>query len=270
MPLTFQDLARHSRGDSRLAVLKADVDDMGVRVGEIGASDPSCRRLHSFSRTLHGFFAEQMQDAAARRWPLIYTLYAGGDDLLLVAPWQVMLDFAGELVHQFQIGPAKRYGPLTLSAGIALSPYRVPIRHAVERAEMLLELAKRERGKNRCAALGVHWRWDRHNRIIGDGKGVAHAVDSGAIPRGLLHRLLQLAESSVGRERELRSARWAYQISCNIPQRRTELTATTNFRHWALETVKHLDGDAQRTDEAAASLRYALLATRRRTGGRDE
>ena len=94
LPLTFQDLSRHARGDPQLAVLKADVDDMGVRVGEIAAGDPSCRELRAFSRTLHRFFAERMQDAAAQRWRLIYTLYAGGDDLLLIAPWQVMLDFA--------------------------------------------------------------------------------------------------------------------------------------------------------------------------------
>ena len=270
MPLTFQDLARHSRGDSRLAVLKADVDDMGVRVGEIAAADPSCGRLRCFSRTLQYFFAEQMQDAAAQRWPLIYTLYAGGDDLLLVAPWQVMLDFAAELTHQFQHGPAREYGPLTLSAGITLTPYRVPIRHAVERAEMLLDLAKGQPGKNRCAALGAHWCWDRHSQVIAHGKRIADAVESGGIPRALLHRLLQLAEASTGRERHLRAARWAYQIARNVSRQRGERPATANFRRWAQDTMKHLDGDAQRVNEAAASLRYTLLATRKRTGGHDE
>ena len=89
---------------------------MGTRVREIAADDPSCGRLRSFSRALHRFFSEQMQDAAAHRWRLVYTLYAGGDDLLLIAPWQIMLDFAGELTQQFQHGPAREHGPLTLSA----------------------------------------------------------------------------------------------------------------------------------------------------------
>lgn len=262
MPLTFEELAHRSRGDSRLAVLKADVDDMGIRVGEIAGDDPSFGRLRSFSRALQRFFAEQMQDAAEQRWPLIYTLYAGGDDLLLVAPWQVMLDFAGALAQEFRRGPAREYGPLTLSAGIALSPYRVPIRHAVERAEMLLESAKRQPGKNRCGALGSQWSWDRHREVIDHGKRIAAAVESGGIPRSLLHRLLQLAVVTT-RDSQLRTARWVYQIGRNIPrQRHGEPPAMTDFRRWAGGVVGCLDDDAQRVGEAAASLRYALLATR--------
>ena len=148
--LTFQDLARRSCGDSRLAVLKADVDDMGARVAKIAAADPTCEKLRSFSRYLHCFFAEKMQDEAENHWKLIYTVYAGGDDLLLVAPWQIMLDFAGKLAQQFQRGPAREareYGPLTLSAGITLTPYRVPIRHAVEPGRDAAERSERASGK---------------------------------------------------------------------------------------------------------------------------
>ena len=269
LPLTFQDLARHSRGDPRLAVLKADVDNMGVRVAEIAAGDRSCGQLRSFSRALHRFFAEQMQDEAARRWKLLYTLYAGGDDLLLVAPWQVMLDFAAALAQQFQHGPAREYGPLTLSAGITLSPYRVPIRHAVARAETLLAAAKGHPEKNRCAALGTSWSWSRHGPIIDHGKQIANAVESGGVPRGLLHRLLQLAEGSTEHQQQPRAARWAYQVDRNVA-RRAQRSATATFRRWAQDAMKYLDGDTRRVDETAASLRYALLATRRRVGGRDE
>ena len=262
-PLTFEDLARQSRGDPCLAVLKADVDDMGARVGKIASEDSSCRRLRSFSRGLQRFFAEQMQDAAAQHWPLVYTLYAGGDDLLLVAPWQVMLDFAGFLVHEFQHGPAREHGPLTLSAGIALTPYRVPIRHAVERAELLLECAKRQAGKNRCAALGVQWIWDRHGTVLDNGKCIASAVESGGIPRSFLHRLLQLSEVGTGQDRQPRAARWAYQVSRNVPrQHRGEPLATAAFRRWSRDAMSQIDENAQRVDEAVASLRYALLATR--------
>lgn len=262
-PLTFEEMARESRGDSRLAVLKADVDDMGTRVAMIADEDRSYRRLRSFSRALQRFFAEQMQDAVSQRWPLIYTLYAGGDDLLLVAPWQVMLDFAGFLALELQHGPAREYGPLTLSAGIALSHYRVPIRHAVERAELLLEHAKRRAGKNQCATLGSQWTWDRHGSVLDSGKCIASAVESGGIPRSLLHRLLHLAEAGAEQDGQPRTARWAYQIRRNVPKkRRGEPLATADFRRWAIDAMGHLDDSGQRIDETAASLHYALLATR--------
>ena len=157
-PLTFEEIAAKSTGDRLLAILKADVDDMGVKVGQIAGQDsPEGRhyeQLQSFSRSLHSFFVDRVQDMLKDSWPLIYTIYAGGDDLLLVGPWNVMLDFAGALDREFESGPGREYGPLTLSAGVALTPYHVPVRHSVGRGEELLEQAKGRKGKNSCAALG--------------------------------------------------------------------------------------------------------------------
>ena len=255
-PLTFQELAQHARGDARLAVLKADVDDMGSRVGQIADSDSSCRQLRSFSRDLHAFFSERMQQLAIERWPLVYTLYAGGDDLLVVGPWNVVLDFAGDLAHTFRDGPGRTYAPLTLSAGITLTPYRVPVRRAVERAEELLESAKMQPGKSRCAALGADWPWSRHRAVTENGKRIAQSVETHGVPRGLLHRLLQLAESDAGRGREQRAARWAYQVARNVPRR------NRGFHSWSQDVLGHLERSDHMAKESAASLRYALLATR--------
>ena len=268
--LTFEELSQRSRGDSRLAVLKADVDDMGARVAQIASADPSYGQLRSFSRMLHAFFGERIQDSLATRWPFVYTLYAGGDDLLLVGPWDMVLDFAGDLVREFQDGPAREFGPLTFSAGISMTPYRIPIRHAVERAEELLDSAKRRPGKNRCAALSTDWTWDRHGEVIGHGRRIAESVRTGDITRGLLHRLLHLIESVTGSDRELRAARWAYQVGRNVPRPRGQRTMAAEFRHWSGSVIGYLDDDdEQRVSECAASLRYALLATRAGRGGRD-
>ena len=265
-PLTFEELSRRARGDSRLAVLKADVDDMGQRVREVAGADPSHERLRALSHELHGFFGDRIREMLEEHWPLIYTLYAGGDDLLLVGPWNLTLDFADALVHAFRTGPATSHGPLTLSAGIALTPYRIPIRHAVERAETLLECAKAQPGKNRCAALGGDWTWDRHSEIVAEGKMIADSVDAGGVARGLLQRLLHLAEATVPQDRELQAVRWSYQITRNIPRQGGD--TVTRFRGWAHRAISQLDDrDEQRTTELAASLRYALLATRRGTGG---
>lgn len=258
-PLTFQEISEQARGDNRLAVLKADVDDMGVRVGQVAGEDPSYNRLRSFSYNLHEFFGHTIQELLEESWPLIYTLYAGGDDLLLVGPWNVVLDFAGNLERGFEGGPAQEYPPLTLSAGIALTPYRVPIRHAVDRAEELLESAK-QRGKNRCAALGTDWTWKQHEPVVRDGKRLADWVEDGVAPRSLLHRLLRLAES----DKSLQVARWVYQIERNVSREYSDL------HRWANQVLEFLERDEQRVYELAASLRYALLATRSRKEGRHE
>lgn len=266
-PMTFEEISAKSVGDRRLAILKADVDDMGVKVGEIASQDspegPAYERLRSFSRSLHSFFVDRVQDMLKESWPLIYTIYAGGDDLLLVGPWNVMLDFAGALHKEFESGPGREYGPLTLhpltlSAGVALVSYRVPIRHSVERGENLLEQAKGREGKNSCAALDAVWCWNSHDEVVGDGKKLARWTSEGLASRSLLHRLLRLAESN----EPARSARWSYQVNRNV----RKIRESAEFHGWATRTMYNLESDEQLASQAAASLRYALLATRRQGG----
>ena len=260
-PLTFEEMSEKAQGDNRLAVLKADVDDMGVKVGQIAGQDSPegvpYGRLRSFSRSIHTFFVEKVQDMLKASWPLIYTIYAGGDDLLVVGPWNVILDFAGSLVKEFESGPGLEYGPLTLSAGVALVSYRVPIRHSVERGGELLEQAKGREGKNSCAALDAAWKWDNHDAVVGNGKQLARWVSEGLASRSLLHRLLRLAESN----EPARAARWSYQVHRNVRDQRRRGAGLVG---WADRTVYYMESDEQLAAEAAASLRYALLATRSR------
>ena len=304
--LLFREIAARGRGDQRLGVLKADVDDMGLRVGEVAGSDGSLRRLRDFSSKLHQFFGEGIQDLLERSYRSIYTVYAGGDDLLLLGPWDIMLDFAGHLRSEFQSGPGSEfqsgpgseYHPLTFSAGVHLTHHSVPIRYGVDHAEELLERAKGQEGKNSCAALGTVWQWERHDAIIGDGKRLAGWVDEVAASRSLLHRLLQLAVDGADTEgghptapgagrgaedkattRALRAARWSYQVARNLPERRGERAAAAELRAWAEGALRFFDEpqgfipyneqdelamqeNNRRLEETAASLRYALLATR--------
>ena len=262
-PLTFEEIAARARGDSRLAVLKADVDDMGVRVGEEARADPTFAQLRSFSADLHEFFGESVQRMLEESWRDMYTIYSGGDDLLMVGPWDQALDFAGALVEEFAGGPGRRYG-ITISAGIALSPYRVPIRRGVERADLLLESAKEREGKNSCAALDAIWPWRRHGEIIREGQRLADWIESRAASRSLLHRLLTLLEAEDPGETAMREARWAYQVERNA--------SGSEFREWgrgALYRSGQGGRQPKRGDELselAAAVRYALLSTRSRGG----
>lgn len=254
-PLTFDEIAGKAKGQRNLAVLKADVDDMGIHVGRIASGDPSYRQLQHFSRTLHTFFLDRIQRMLEQSWQSIYTIYAGGDDLLLVGPWNITLDFAGVLAKEFESGPGGEYG-LTLSAGVALTPYQAPIRHAVELGEELLESAKGEVGKNRCAALGAIWTWDNHDVVVGAGKELAHWVDRRLVSRSLLHRLLRLVES----DDPTRWARWVYQVQRNVSLN----SNTADLRAWAGRVVDQLESGEAPVAQVAASIRYALLATRGR------
>ena len=113
--------------------------------------------------------------------------------------------------------------------------------------------------------------------------GWRNGLKRSAGSRSLLHRLLQLAVDNSA-ERGLRAARWSYQVARHRPQRRGEPAAAAELRAWAQEALRFFDeppgfipyseqdeltarANRRRLEETAASLRYALLATR--AGGGD-
>ncbi len=138
-------------GRPLLGILKADVDNLGQIFGAGLGADRSIGRLVALSRALDWYFTGRLPHLLAKRWPDTYTVYAGGDDLLLIGPWRPMPKLAGELRADF--GHYCGGNPsLTLSAGLAFVSEREPLNRSADAAEEALERAKARAGKN---ALGI-------------------------------------------------------------------------------------------------------------------
>ncbi|GJQ27108.1 MAG: hypothetical protein HBSAPP02_21400 [Phycisphaerae bacterium] len=299
-PIEFLDLARQSRGAPMLGVLKADADSLGTVVSAAlrdsdGDGLTAMRRL---SQSLDRFFAETLEAEKRRKpWDLIYTVFSGGDDMLAVGPWDVMLDFAAHMCQLFDqhFGTAARERPcsipLTISAGAAIVKSRYPVHLAVRQAEELLEEAKSHiaphaaQPKDQCAALGGLWKWANHDAIIGAGKQLADWVDAGIIQRGWLHTLLQLAllrRGQAGPEYAdvhpaVGTSRLAYHVARNWPGKRNNPRndgdrAANAARDWidaVLREFDQFDTTAHvHTIHLPAIVRYAMLATR--SGGSED
>ncbi|MBI2190698.1 MAG: hypothetical protein HYU36_01780 [Planctomycetes bacterium] len=267
-PLWFEHIAKHSQGDALLGVLKADADSVGAVLDESLHGSTSIRALSSISRQLDDFFAGRLKHELESNtaWQSIYTVFGGGDDLLLVGPWNVMFDFAGKINELFYLG-FKRWR-LTLSAGLALAKWKRPIKFAAAQAEDLLQQAKtatapdESTAKDQLAALGQVWKWKHHAAIVGAGKRLVGWVDDESMPRGWLHTLLELAESrfgdpATGRVADpLATARLAHHVVRNYP-------SGTEIRRWGDTLVDDFD-TCQRVETRylPAIVRYALTATR--------
>lgn len=256
-PVWFTDLAEtHSQGDPLLAVFKADADSLGVRFEQLlktGGLDA----IQGLSDRLDEFFASRLRRELANRtgrwWP-IYTIFAGGDDLIMVGPWNVMVDFAGTMRQWF----AEEFSDhgLTLSAGLELMKPKRPIKPAVERAELLLIEAK-DSGKDRMAAFGQVWQWKDHAAIIDAARQLVEWADAGDIQRGWLHTLLELALARHGEKSDpLATARLAYHVDRNWKK-------GTPARRWADRLINDFDDRGQiQVRYLPAIVRYALTATR--------
>ena len=76
----------------------------------------------------------------------IYTVYAGGDDLLLVGPWRTLLAFSVYMQQQFR-SYVCQHPSITLSAGMTVCHSRFPLSQAASQADAALSKAKEHRNQ---------------------------------------------------------------------------------------------------------------------------
>lgn len=282
--VTFEDLASRSRGRRALAYLKADVDNLGFvfsRGLEREASDRrSISRLATLSRTLELFFAGYMQSLAARH-ECIYTVYSGGDDMLMVGPWDRVVEFAVALRRDF--GRYTCSNPAwSLSAGITLVTYRTPVLLAAEEADRRLEAAKDTPGegilpwppgadgvrdevkrKDRLVAFGTSLPWSRAPEALEQAETLLQWLQDGALSAGQARRLLLYAAwyQHWQRTGDVMGFRYAPMLAYDI--RRNWRSAPEQAAEWARGlTVR----DSADMPALRFICEYALSGARTRSG----
>ncbi len=266
-PVEFKDLAARAEGSPLLGVLKLDADNLGATFRKTVQGAPDFGALQRLSQRLDDFFARQVDDMlACPPWDVLYMVFSGGDDLLLVGPWNVVFDFAGHVQQAFARAFARE--GLTLSGGLALIKATFPIRRAAGQADDLLHEAKfkpaagADAPKNQLAAFGQVWKWSDHAVVLNTARKLANWVRQDVMPRGWLHTLLELAESRNHASSSPVTARLAYHIGRNYPWARAD-GAKGDLRRWAGALMADFDaGRRAETRLLPAILRYALIATR--------
>ncbi len=263
IPLDFKELAEASAGAYLLGVLKMDVDSLGKAVHGILEQSRDLLALSAFSDRLDAFFARKLdRELAKPEWDKIYTIFSGGDDLLLVGPWNTLFAYA---YHARQLFHGEFADPeLTVSAGMAVVQRKRPIRRAVEQADHLLKSAK-ELGRNRFAAFGQVWEWKEHDSIAHHCTCLSKWVNQNAAQRGWLQTLLRMAEQQ--EKVPLTTARLVYHVERNYPRSIDDNPDKRALRNWIDQVVGDFDSRQRaETRYLPAILRYALTATRTATG----
>lgn len=216
---TFQQLAeRTGTPTPLLAFARMDLDSLGfvMRTG-LHERSPDERkytvsRVVSLSRALDHFFSGTVPALAEKHG--VYLVYSGGDDLFAVGSWTAILAFARTLRTEFDRFVCGNRN-LTLSCGIAITDPYFPVDRAAKKAGQLEELAKnglaiggpidpKERlRKDRVALLDCAMHWDTLDYWIEFGDQLVRLVDGQQtderLPRSLVHRLLELTQSTFDR-----------------------------------------------------------------------
>lgn len=158
---TFEDLKEKSVGTKKIAVLRADVDNLGKSFIHGFESETekgkyvTLSRTATFSRKMSMYFKKHINSLLERGERYIVekepgkreavVVYAGGDDLFIVGSWDDIIGFSLDLYHSF-----KRYtqGSLSFSAGIGVYDAKFPIANMADMTGKLEDCAKGLDGKN--------------------------------------------------------------------------------------------------------------------------
>lgn len=201
MPKFFSCLAEASQGRKMLGIFKADVDNLGLLFikGFRTDKEKSIARVTTLSRMLDTFFTGRLDYLLREEFPNIYTVYAGGDDLLVLGPWDQTISFGVRLRKEFQEYCC--HNPdFTLSAGISVVKPKLPVYASVKSADELLEKAKHEKSigaekpKNQLAVLGDFFKWEKAETILMEAERLKEWQAGKKVSTGFVRQLLDSGE----------------------------------------------------------------------------
>lgn len=269
----FQKLAAHSQGVSRIAVLRADVDNLGKAfVHGFSAEKSTISRTATFSRKLSAFFKLHINAVlregryhldgsreVKERQALI--VYSGGDDMFVVGAWNDMIGFAVDLYERFKEFTQEA---LTFSAGIGIYQPTYPISAMARECGELEELSKDAPGKNSCTLFseGHTYSWNVLIKCVLGEKFVelrnyfSSQEDKGM---GLLYRMVQLIRDKE-RENRLNIARFAYLLARLEPDpKRADAKETERYRHFARQMYRWIQDKEDSRQLITAIYLYVYL-----------
>lgn len=267
----FEDIVRDSTGNRKLAMFKADIDNLGLIFTSSLGTRLSLARYAEMSRILHYFFSTYyayfVENHPAYK-NKIYTVFSGGDDLCVLGAWDIILHFAYDFRQELQ-KLTNNNPSVTLSGGIVLAASSLPVRNIAEAAEEQLELSKDFNGeqtgqgslimKNAVTVFNTSVSWEDFHTYLGYGEQLVQYMAEAKLGTAPVYKLIGFAN----REKQVRSG--------NI----REMVWRSNFRYTVARTIKDEDaelknlflsfGTADSILKARIAASYALYANRTST-----
>ncbi len=274
--ITFDELQEKVKGGfKRLGVLRMDVDNLGD-VFKKGLGDfATLARISTLSFQMSLFFEGWVKRICEKFDGKIYAVYAGGDDVFLIGPWDVMPDLAINIRDDFAKYTA-HHPDLHISAGLAFIGGKYPIYQAAEDAEVILKSAKKKDGKNSFGFIGHAWTWteflevqDKFKRIVNI---VSDKKDGGlGGPNAIIQTLRELAEMKLERQKGDKEIwgpwqwRGAYLLKRMEERTKDELAQEIQSIRDSLDKNGYSD-----LKQWGAAARWAQLKTRKKSVKNDE
>ena len=204
----FEDLAKKSRGDNAIAVIKADVDNMGNFIKHSDVTQ-NFANFDTFSKGINNFFSLYVPRKMKEKFENSYTVFAGGDDLLIVGSYDQMIELAVFVRQEFM--KFIKTKDLSISFGIVLAKPSTPISFLAQTSEKWLESSKEMSGKDAITIFGETAKWDSYLNVRSQilDEFTKFNIDNTAF----LYRLLELCEMSKKVCEDVKNTMWKSKLS---------------------------------------------------------
>lgn len=276
---TFQELEQNSVGTKKIAVLRADVDNLGkafisgFEMENEGEKYVTLSRTATFSRKMSLYFKKHIntllqngknyivEKAEGPREAVV--VYSGGDDLFIVGSWDDIIGFALDLYHSF-----KRYtqSSLSFSAGIGVFDGKFPIANMAAVTGELEDCAKTMEGKNAITLFDKEntYSWKTfHEKVINEkyhtlNEFFKNRKDKG---RSFLYHLLRLLREMEENGEKINLARLAYVLGRIEPENKSD-KAEKERMHLFSERIYHWMKHAEDRKQAITAIYLYAYKTR--------
>ena len=198
----FGQMADDSAGIKRWAVLRADVDDLGmIFLGGLG-EDRTISRISNLSFMLSLFFRgwiERICEGEGYKGK-IYAIYSGGDDLFIVGSWDRMPEIGKRIYEDFRVFTCRNPN-ITSSTGITIAPSKkYPLSQVADTAGEALDKSKSLKKedstpieKDGITFLGMPVKWYEFSGEITNLKAnLEKLLKAGGVSRAILQKLYEI------------------------------------------------------------------------------
>ena len=266
---TFEEFAKAAKGIDRIAVLRADVDNLGQAFVAGFNNEKNDDRYVTLSRTaclsrqlsmffklhLNRILGEPVNRALHTEGKRnLAVCYSGGDDLFIVGAWSDVIEASIDIRKCFE-----RYtdGMLSISAGIAVYPLDYPISAAAYETAELEEESKHKSGKASITILpdgeyhkegeetindGTYsWR-EFEERVIKEKLECIEKFFDKSEERGnaFLYRILELIRN---RKEKINFARCVYMLSRLEPGKDAEPEEKAEYQAFSKNIYRWIQND---------------------------
>ncbi len=185
-------------GIEALGVLKADIDNLGL-IFASGLKDSSGKsritlsRLATLSRLVNSFFSVYLPYLikTTKEYSDIYTVFAGGDDLFLIGPWNRMTEFVLRFHKDFNKYFCNN-PDFTISAGMVIIKPDYPVQAVASVSEHALESAKDD--KNCFHIFGVNIKWENLSDLMKIRNEINDLMTSGLFTRVMVYKMNEIID----------------------------------------------------------------------------